>query len=248
MEKKKPFISIITVCYNVENGIEDTILNVASQTYPNYEHIIIDGGSKDDTLAVIKKHQDKFSYWISEPDRGIYDAMNKGVLKAKGDYIYFLNVGDLFYQNTTLEDLILLMEKGDDVVYGNTCLLQLESEVIEYPTPIDIDWKKMPYCHQSVLFKRELLHDCLFDLRYKIAADYNQYFELKRNGANFKYINQIISRYDTNGISAHQHRNLLKEGLKISTLNADSFIKKLKIFYFYQKCKLKQRIKNLNSY
>ena len=233
MEKKKPFISIITVCYNVENGIEDTILNVASQTYPNYEHIIIDGGSKDDTLAVIKKHQDKFSYWVTEPDKGIYDAMNKGILQAKGDYVCFLNVGDAFYQNATLEDLIPFIEKGDDVVYGNTCLLQLESEVIEYPTPIDIDWKKMPYCHQSVFIKRALLRDCLFDLRFKIAADYNQYFELKRKGVRFKYIDQTISKYDMYGFSFQNPLSLLKEKKEIALMYKSNIVDQLNIHAFF---------------
>lgn len=228
-----PLISIITVSYNVENGIEETILNVAAQTYPNYEHIIIDGGSKDGTLAVLKKHEDKFSYWVSELDSGIYDAMNKGILQAKGDYVYFLNVGDLFYQNTTLEELIPLIKKGDDVVYGNTCLLQLGLEVIEYPTPFRIDWKKMPYCHQSVLIKRELLCDCLFDLRYKIAADYKQYFDLKCKGVRFKYIDQTISKYDMHGFSFQNPLYLLKEKKEIALMYKSNILDQLNIHTFF---------------
>lgn len=248
MNTNPPLISIITVSYNVENSIEETVLNVVAQTYHNYEHIIIDGGSKDGTLAVLKKHQEKFSYWVSEPDKGIYDAMNKGILQAKGDYVYFLNVGDVFYQNTTLEDLIPLIEKGDDVVYGNTCLSQLGLEIIEYPTSIRIDWKKMPYCHQSVFIKRVLLLDCLFDLRFKIAADYKQYFELMRKGVRFKYIDQTISKYDMGGFSFQNPLCLLKEKKEIALMYRTTILDQLKIHSFFLRSHLAYRKAMLSTF
>ena len=95
-------ISIITVSYNAVKTIEDTINSVLNQTYPNIEYIIIDGGSTDGTLDVIKKYQDKITYWVSEPDKGIYDAMNKGALKATGVWLHFMNAGDTFYDEQVL--------------------------------------------------------------------------------------------------------------------------------------------------
>ena len=91
-----PLITIITVAYNAVKDIENTILSVLNQTYPNIEYIIIDGGSTDGTLDIIKKYEDKISYWVSEPDKGIYDAMNKGTLKATGVWLNFMNAGDTF--------------------------------------------------------------------------------------------------------------------------------------------------------
>ena len=92
-----PLITIITVAYNAVKDIENTILSVLNQTYPNIEYIIIDGGSTDGTLDIIKKYEDKISYWVSEPDKGIYDAMNKGIVKANGDYLFFLGADDKEY-------------------------------------------------------------------------------------------------------------------------------------------------------
>ena len=112
-------ISIVTVSYNAVLTIEQTILSVINQTYPNVEYIIIDGGSTDGTVDIIKKYANKIAYWVSEPDKGIYDAMNKGGLKATGDFIQFLNAGDWFENEHVIEKIFKDWYKRVDVIYGD---------------------------------------------------------------------------------------------------------------------------------
>ena len=111
-EKTNPLISIITVTYNAAETIEETILSVINQSFDNFEFLIIDGGSTDDTINVIKKFQHKIDYWKSEPDSGIYDAMNKGVKSAKGEFIYFLGGDDLLFNSNVLGDLCSVLLDG----------------------------------------------------------------------------------------------------------------------------------------
>ena len=105
-------VSVITISYNAVSVIEDTIQSVLNQSYKDIEYIIIDGGSTDGTVDIIKKYQDKINYWVSEPDNGIYDAMNKGIDKATGEWINFMNAGDYFHSNLTLENFIPLIPMG----------------------------------------------------------------------------------------------------------------------------------------
>ena len=112
-------ISVVTVSYNAVSTIEQTILSVINQTYPNVEYIIIDGGSTDGTVDIIKKYADKIAYWVSEPDKGIYDAMNKGGLKTTGDFIQFLNAGDWLENEHVIEKIFKDWFKRVDVIYGD---------------------------------------------------------------------------------------------------------------------------------
>ena len=116
-----PLFSIITVSYNAKESIEDTINSIVNQTYSNFEYIIVDGGSTDGTLDIIRKYEDKISYWISEPDNGIYDAMNKGLAICKGEWINFMNSGDLFYNDHVLVDIYRYCDfKKFHILYGKT--------------------------------------------------------------------------------------------------------------------------------
>ena len=117
-----PKISVVTVSYNAVTTIEETILSVVNQTYKNIEYIIIDGGSTDGTVDIIKKYADRIDYWVSEPDKGIYDAMNKGIVKSTGEWIHFLNAGDVYLNTHILEDCIRCFNEKKvkaDVLYGD---------------------------------------------------------------------------------------------------------------------------------
>ena len=115
-------ISVVTVCYNSVNTIEETMLSVLNQTYPDIEYIIIDGGSTDGTVDIIRKYAARLGYWISEPDKGIYDAMNKGIAAATGDYINFMNSGDMFASNDVLSSFKNFVSDDPEIVYGDVKL------------------------------------------------------------------------------------------------------------------------------
>ncbi len=231
-----PQITIITVVYNCIGYIEKTIQSVISQSYPNIQYIIIDGGSNDGTIDIIKKYENKIDKWLSEPDKGIYDAMNKGIIVSSGEWILFLNAGDKFHSKGVLDRISSLL-KDCDVLYGNTCIAKDEvNTIIRKAYPIHLDWKVIPYCHQSVFIKRTLLAENLFNISYKIAADYDQYFKLKNIGVYFKLTDEIISIYDNNGFSHHNNNIQLNEYEKISLENNIGVISIIKIkLYFFLK-------------
>lgn len=209
-------ISVITVCYNAVSTLENTILSVLNQTYPNIEYIIIDGGSTDGSVDIIKKYADRLAYWVSEPDNGVYDAMNKGVAVASGNWVNFMNAGDFFYCSETVSTLFV--ESVDErvaCVFGNTIFRYSEKEVlIEYKSsPIH---SVMPSCHQSIFCRRQVLLDMPFNLKYKIAADYDFFHRINKFGWQYKFVNCIVAVYDaTGGISSKSVLKTKKEIYKI---------------------------------
>lgn len=171
-------ISIITVCYNSAATLERTILSVAGQTYKNIEYIIIDGLSKDETVSIIQKQQDKISNWISEPDKGLYDAMNKGIAMASGDIIGILNSDDTFYSNAVIEEIVAFHTKNSiDASVGNIIQHKEGGKIVrvysaKYWTPEKLKIGFMPP-HPSIFFKRELFSRFgFYQLGYTIGADY----------------------------------------------------------------------------
>jgi len=166
-------LSIITVCYNAADKIEATIKSVINQNSSDYEYIIKDGGSHDNTVDVIKKYNQCLSYWESCQDSGIYDAMNIAVQKARGDYILFLNVGDLLFSKNTIEKCMELMDNNSDLCYGAIVNRMPYGDVLVNPDSIDEIKTRMVFSHQAVFVKRELLSKYKFDIKYKFAADYD---------------------------------------------------------------------------
>jgi len=172
-----PLISIVTVCYNAQQFIEKTIQSIVNQTFKDIEYIIIDGASKDKTLDIVKKYETKITKLISEPDNGLYDAMNKGIKKANGKYILFINAGDAFHSNTTLEEVFNNCQKSD-VIYGDTLITNSNWEIIgkrRLRPPKTLKYKDfskgMLVSHQAFIAKKSLAE--LYDINYRYSADFD---------------------------------------------------------------------------
>ncbi len=179
-----PVVSVITVVYNSLSLIEKTITSIIEQTYPNIEFIVIDGGSSDGTVELIRLYEKKISYWISEPDRGIYDAMNKGLAAATGDYIWFINAGDRIYSPETTEKIFGTTENPHGIealpfiYYGDTMIVDAEYREVglrRLRPPEILTWKSfkkgMLVCHQAIIVSRRISEP--FDPQYKHSADFD---------------------------------------------------------------------------
>lgn len=170
-------ISVITVCWNCVGEIEKTIKSVLAQTYSNMEYIVVDGASKDGTLEIINRYKDSISVLISEPDSGLYNAMNKGVKAATGQWCIFMNAGDIFASNNVLEEMFGSHQPRQctKVYYGNTTYVYENNDKVTLRAkPIFPEIQRcQPYCHQSVFFNVEQKKNPFFDEKFKIASDYN---------------------------------------------------------------------------
>ncbi|WP_051624154.1 glycosyltransferase family 2 protein [Clostridium akagii] len=239
-------ISIVTVTFNCKDNIEATIQSVINQTYNDFEYVIVDGISKDGTLEIIKKfcENDKRINYISENDNGIYDAMNKGISITTGDYIIFLNAGDLLNDDYVLEEISNYCNNINDVIFGNITIYNKNTsykKVINnniFEENINLIRKKM-ICHQALICKRELFYQLgKFNLKYKIAADYEWLVNCYINNKKFHYISIIISKYDDDGVSSsfENLRTLLAEyeEITLKSFGKLAFIQiKLKNIYSY---------------
>lgn len=209
-----PLFSIITVCYNSLPRLKMTVASVLSQKFSNYEYLIIDGLSSDGTrdfLSEISFDQVEVRY-ISERDAGIYDAMNKATQLAKGEYLLFLNAGDLFASDSILEELARISMRAAEIVFGDTIYAYSPDKLfLRKAKPIDSLAKGMPFCHQSVFVRRELLLEHPFNLKYKVAADYEFFCFAFSRKANFRYIPIPISIFEVGGVSDIKRVDVLEE-------------------------------------
>lgn len=218
--------SIITVTYNASQWLERTIQSVISQSYPHIEYIIIDGNSTDGTLEIIKKYQSSIAHCVSEPDSGLYDAMNKGLKLASGDYVWFLNAGDTIYSETTVQEIVNLLkgEKMPDIVYGETQIVDSEGSALgmrRLKSPEKLSWKSfrmgMLVCHQSFLVKRTIAEP--YNLQYRFTADYDWCIRCMRKADAIFNTRLTISRFLEAGLSAANRKESLKERYRIMCEN-----------------------------
>ena len=215
-----PKISIITVVFNNKENLSKTIESVRGQTYANIEYILIDGGSTDGTIDIIKQNEDIIHKWISEKDNGIYDAMNKGIKFATGDYIWFLNGGDMIYSNDTLQKIFSLSGTAD-VFYGDTELFDEQGQSFgrrQLKTPPEhLTWKNMIdgmiITHQSLIVKRSVIYE--YNLKYKYVADIDWTINILKRSKEICNTHLILSKFLMGGYSRKNTIKSLFERLKI---------------------------------
>lgn len=211
-------LSIITVNLNNRDGLQKTIDSVVSQTFKDFEWIVIDGGSTDGSKELIEQYADHFAYWVSEPDKGIYNAMNKGVRAAQGEYLQFLNSGDCLKESTTLDKVFLKSITGD-IIYGDCAVRVSDTKLDEIHYKPTFSLKLLldgSINHQSSFIKRELLLDEPYDESLRIVSDRKFFIRKALEGKSFVYINHIIATFDTTGISSTQRELLQKENDKVT--------------------------------
>lgn len=197
-----PLVSVITVVLNAVEHIEGTINSVINQSYPNVEYIIIDGGSTDGTIDIIKKYSDSIQVFISEPDSGIYNAMNKALDFTTGEWVCFMNAGDSFYsQNTLLEVFSKTDHRNQDFIYGDVILQYKSNNVYKKGGNKNNFWEGR-VCHQSILSRKSINDRFRFDEKYKYAADFDFIVKVFTSDFKIQYIPLAMSRYDMYGISA----------------------------------------------
>jgi len=218
--------SLITVTYNASQWLERTVQSVISQSYPDIEYIIVDGNSTDGTPDIIKKYQSSITHQISEPDNGLYDAMNKGLKLASGDYVWFINAGDTLYSENTVQEIVNALgnNKLPDIIYGETAIADSEGNSLgmrRLKAPEKLTWKSfrmgMLVCHQSFLVKRTI--SGLYDLQYRFTADYDWCIRCMKKADTIFNTHLILSRFMEAGLSAANRKEALKERYRIMCKN-----------------------------
>jgi glycosyltransferase involved in cell wall biosynthesis len=200
---ERPLVSVITVVFNGARYLEEAIVAVASQTYPNIEHIVIDGGSTDGTVDILRRYDDKLGYWMSEPDAGLYDAMNKGVALVEDpeSYILFANADDSLYATDAIARAVQLGQ-GADLVYGK---MELTDDQISGVSGREVqlaDLARQTLCHPAT-FVRKRAFDRVgkFDTSYRIAADYDHIVRCFTAPVSTRFVDVIVSRMRMGGLS-----------------------------------------------
>jgi glycosyltransferase involved in cell wall biosynthesis len=215
----KPKITIITVVFNAESLIEQTIKSIIQQTYPFIEYIIIDGASTDRTLEVIEQYRSSVAALHSEKDRGIYDAMNKGLERATGDYVLFINAGDLLAGPDILSNIFDNGQEAD-VYYGNTEIIDIHGNSLgerRLKPPAKLNWRSLRFgmcvSHQSFIARRSLCD--FYNLNYKISSDIDWVIRILRKSTTIVNVHQTISKFLEGGSSSGSRSTGLMERFQI---------------------------------
>lgn len=229
--------TIVTCTYNAEAVLQRTLDSVMKQTYCNIEHLIIDGVSKDKTLTMVKAYQHKNDVGesaheilvFSEPDKGLYDAMNKGIDRATGDYLIFLNAGDVFSSEDTLEFVEGCVGEGEElpgVLYGDTDIVNMDGHFLRHrrlTPPKRLSWRSfmwgMLVCHQSFYARADIAKGIHYNLDYRFSADVDWCIRIMRESARrhlpLRNVNAVITNYLDGGMSVQNHKASLKERFQV---------------------------------
>lgn len=228
-----PLISIITVNLNNSVGLELTIKSVISQVSDDYEYLIIDGGSKDDSLEIIKNYSTSNLFWLSEPDRGVYDAMNKGISKSSGYYLLFLNSGDSFLNENSLQ-VLLDNSNGEDLIYGDLIIKKEGDDYLKsYPEKLNIRYffrESLP--HPATLISRNrLLRLGMYDVELRLVSDWKFFFlAVVKDNVSYKHVPFPISVFPFDGMSSQDKFNELQHLERNLVIN-----KHFGVYFFWYK-------------
>jgi len=219
MSVKSPLISIITVSYNAIEEIENAIKGIFNQTFIDYEFIIIDGGSTDGTTDILKLYSDRITYWVSEPDHGIYDAMNKAILKAKGQYIYFIGADDVFIDAAVLEKVSHYLVDSEKVYYGD---VRFKKRDMIYDGKFNaIKLVTRNISHQSIFYPAGIFDTFTFNTEYKIFADYDLNLRLYNHPVySFEYIPLTVALFNDEGASGSNTQDLRFEADRLKIIKS----------------------------
>ena len=219
---RQPLISLITVTFNAAKTISKTLESVKEQTFMDFEHLIIDGASKDNTIDIIKEYNLPQTIVFSEPDKGLYDAMNKGLRMAKGKYVIFLNAGDAFHSPDTLKYYSEAASKGKDIIYGDTIIVDETGAKIadrHLSVPSRLTKKSfsdgMLICHQAFMVRKDMAP--FYDLSYKFSADYDWTVKCIENSNpdNCENLNRVTIDYLSDGLTDKNKWKSLRERFRI---------------------------------
>lgn len=220
-------LSIITINYNNCDGLKRTIDSVVSQTFTDYEWIVIDGGSNDGSRELIEKYQKHFTYWVSEPDGGIYQAMNKGIAHANGDWYIFLNSGDWLFNNEVLS-MVFSSNNDADILYGDV--------MYHWPDKRGLELEKKPetlslyyfytdtLCHQATFYKRDVFKTHRYNENFRICSDWALYIQLLIEDYKFLHLPICITNFAQDGISTHLNKSHLAERRQVIEEYIPSYI------------------------
>lgn len=219
--EKQPKFSLITVCYNAANLLTDTLQSAIQQTFNDFELVIIDGGSKDNTVEVLKPFESYIGTFISEPDKGIYDAMNKGVKAAKGEYLYFLNAGDSFYNEHVLAKVnAALQQQAPHLIYAKV-ETKNEPTGVNYitgkPVTFNMFYSHYPICHQATFAKRALFQQIGdFNTKYSLVADGEWFIRVfKEPQITTLFLDEIVAYYDIQGATYFKRMKGYREYIQV---------------------------------
>ncbi len=227
-------VTVVTVCRNVKSSLEKTMNSLLHQSYAHIDYVIIDGASTDGTPEMLGKTEGV--RWISEPDKGIYDAMNKGIRMAEGEWVIFMNAGDVFASDDTLSK-VFSVERDADVIYGDV----IKGDNIKKAEPPH-NGHRMYFCHQSAFVRTSCLKEFPFDIQHRMSADFKQMKQLYLAGKTFMQLDFPIAVFDTSGVSNAQRSKGLYENIQVIR-EVDNWKERLRLLprllFTYWMCRLR---------
>jgi len=231
-----PKVTVVTINFNDAPLLRRTMRSVLAQQYPNLEYIVVDGGSTDGSLELIRQYAGQLARWVSEPDKGIFDAMNKGVRLSKGGFINFMNAGDEFAATDTILEVFRQCSGTAALIYGDHEVVYPSFSKHKQGKPAEGLWRHMMFSHQALFCKRELLLAHPFDIGYKIAADFHFIYNRFREGHRFEHVPVKVARYLAGGTSEAQVLKGYAENRKV-VMEHD---RRWKVKWFHAKLYAKQ--------